>query len=239
MCVCAVNENTNKLAHNTWISTQSTGETTFRFPFRSVFMTIRVLAATIALSLLLRTFPTSILAAHRLHKLFLYHYFPHDGWQHRTLQHTRRIFVSTVKMEFMLWWSMRPEKRTLSSILILFALLNIGLGGESTVNNNKRKHNLAIRKTFRTQCCNLVAASFYFSLSSGRERSRNVFGTKVQREEGKKNIWRIFPRAINLRMNHQPHCRCHRYYEQERKNGTERIAKSETNAKKSNYFQWR
>lgn len=52
---------------------------------------------------------------------------------------------------------MRPEKRTLSSILISFALLNIGLGGKSTVNNNKRKHNLAIRKTFRTQC--LLAGS--------------------------------------------------------------------------------
>lgn len=43
-------------------------------------MTIRVLAATIALSLLLLpTFPTSLPAAHRLLKLFLYH-FPHDVW---------------------------------------------------------------------------------------------------------------------------------------------------------------
>lgn len=156
--------------------------------------------------------------------------------RHRPPQHTRRIFVSTVKMEFMLWWLMRPEKRTLSSILISFALLNIGLGGKSTVNNNKRKHNLAIRKTFRTQCCNLLAGSLSFSLSSGPTGRRNIFGTKVQREEGKKlqNI------STRDKLKHEPSATLSMPRNSKReRNDRKEQQRAKRHRKKSNYFRWR
>lgn len=137
------NGNTNKLAHNTWISTQSTGEATFRFPFRFGFMTIRVLAATIVLSLLLLSTTT-----HPDVQLSM-PFSRHDVYEWvcaklslptTSVRHIRRISDASTWSKWnsccvcvcgVAGVTSEREKTVLSSILISFALLSIGLGGKS------------------------------------------------------------------------------------------------------------